>query len=368
MIGNHPVGADFVVGARFVIGKSYHDTLNCRPAIRPQLVLEVASVAGSTVTCRDNLGDMHIFQAVWNIPPKIGGDRQIVWFGSIPHGEPEEILALAAVLLAKTRRYRLGRPLLLHVGDLRDDGGADANLIMPRKAERLGWHGHEDATGSEFGEAFVPTATISLPKDMLDGIAAPCLIAVDRFEAGTSFEEPSLVSGSVVRIAGLPDLEAVGAWMPDEAGRPGYLSNGNPIGIGTLEEIEYETSRGIARAELDEILVAAVPRPGSSESDAMSLSVTGIKLHDLDDVNDWLPSFSLDEGLWLGSQIGWFDAGEDGSEWDATWSRATAEDLARHGYSIDDVVSEIEGVLEVDVEPGTVAGWLDPIPEPEGVQ
>lgn len=354
MIGNHPVGANFVVGSRFVVGTERYEPLKLRPTAFPELVLEVLSADGATVTARDHLGDTHVFRTFWNMPPKLDGDRRILWFGSIPNGSADEVMALAAVLLARSRRYRLEDPLLLHIPGIRDDGGADARLVMPLQSDRRGWHGHEDVAGSVHGNAFVPTLPVHLPPAMLTDLPVPCLVVVDGYTAGTDFDAPSLVEGKVTLVAHLSDLDAVGQWMPEET---------DPMGVGTLAEIEYGTSRSIARAEPDEILVAAVPRPGSDEIDPFKLSVTGIKLHDLDDVNDWLPSFGLEAGLWLGSGIGWHDAGEDGAEWDATWAKATARDLERHGYDVDQVVVEIEGVLEVDVDAGTVAGWLDPVPE-----
>ena len=74
----------------------------------------------------------------------------------------------------------------------------------------------------------------------------------------------------------------------------------------------------------------------------------------------------LGHGIWIGTDIAWHDAGEDGAEWDAAWGRATITDMIEHGLTDEEVLDHLADALERDVTLSDVRGlfeeeWTMPI-------
>lgn len=357
-IGSQPVGSDFVPGARFVLAAERHPAPDYIGRIVPDLVVEVVNITGDEVTATDHLGGTHVFRTWWNKAPTFENRRYVLWMGPLPNGTPDEIIATAAALMKRERRYAHNRPLLVHATERDEAGDVTASLIIPAGGDRKGRHGHEDLPGRETGNAFIPDVAVRLRASIASGMELPGLFVLNGFEAEPDWEAPTLLKGAVDRIAGIADLDDVGAWMPTIVERPRMFVDRNPMGLGSMEEIEYEISRAHARTERDELLVVAVRDPDTGELHATHLAKTGIRLHDVDTVDDSLWDFSEGEGVWLGSDVAWYDGGGDGWDWEAAWGRATAADLERLGIDLEEIAEHVRDHTERPYSVEDVAKWL----------
>lgn len=356
MIGSMPTGPDFQPGTRFLAGRSRYDrTMTGRRDV-PELLLEVISNDGEVIVAKDHLGCDHAMRSVWNMPPQMEGDLRVQWLFGLPRGGIEEIMAVAEAIMQRDERYRDNRTLLLHASGDTSSDRIPARVVIPFEGSRTGWHGHEDVPGEVRPTCFIPSTMVMIEPDVLEGIDLPALVAVNAFQT-KDVDGPIIVKGAVSRIASLPDLDAVEAWMPEPVeGR----SSGLARAIGGMAEIEYEISRAHAKTEKDEILVVMTDSTDGSGTSGHVLSKTGIRLHDVDELSDHLWSLGLEQGIWIGTEVSWSDCGEDGWEWDARWSKATAKDLERHGIDLDEVVDHASDMAERRIGREEAAGWLAP--------
>lgn len=362
-IGTQPVGSDFVKGARFVLAAERHPAPDYIRRIVPELVVEVVDVSGDEVTAVDHLGGTHTFRTWWNKAPTFGDRRYVLWMGPLPNGTPAEIIAAAEALMKRERRYSHNHPLLVHATARDDTGDVIASLVMPAGGDRTGWHGHEDVPGREIDGAFVPDVPIRLRAPIAVGMELPGLFLVNGYQAEPDWDAPTLDKGVVDRVAGMPDLQSVGAWMPTIVERSRMFVDRNPMGLGSMEEIEYEISCAHARTERDELLVVAIRNPETGELHATHLAKTGIRLHDVDTVDDSLWDFSEGEGVWLGSDVAWYNGGDDGWDWEAGWGRATSADLERLGVDLEEIAEHVRDQTERPCSVEDVAKWMAPSEE-----
>ena len=354
MIGRRPGNEDYVPGFRFVTGgwarsryDRYGSTAPCA-----KLLHEVTTREGSTFTTKDHLGGVHEGRLRWSEGPDMGKDpagspQSVVWADPLPNAPFEQIAILADVLLQFGWRER---PYMLLCDDVADDGSASCRLVHTegRGALTDGRRGHPEGEvrpGRAIGGAYVLDEIVTVRGGIDEGWYGfgerPEPYAPkkgDLFLAlkvrATEATPPIITSASLVLVAEHMDDEAVGRWLPEERPREGRMIP-TDISIADRDDLEEEIEKGFARREPDEIIVIMVPK-SDGDTHAKHLSRTGIQLHDIDSIDDDLWSSALDSGVWLGTDIGWADCGEDGAEWYASWRRATMEDMERHGVSLEE--------------------------------
>lgn len=356
MIGFGVRNEEFVPGMRFLTGRwgspIFH--VNGGSTQCAGLLHEIVERRDMTFTSRDHLGGMHEGRLRWNERPDMGKDERfmqkaIIWAESLPNAPFEEIEPLANALLGGGYR---NPPYLLLCDAVMDDGTASCRMIHTASHGgasdgRRGRAAEDDAwPGRTVGNAYLLDQPVLIRPDAdlpwtgwgekppaYHPSVGDLLIMTDPLVEAS--EDPVVLKAHLMRIVGGMDEDSVGRWMPDAPVQTGRSFQWS-LGTATRDDMIVEIERAHARQEPDEIIVICVPLPDGSTHNA-HLSKSGIKLHEDDTIDDELWGTVLEPGVWLGSDIAWFDCGEDGAEWEAAYRRATIEDLARHGLSLDEV-------------------------------
>ena len=366
-----PSGRDLTPGTRLVVGTDVYERFASQPTAKPELVLDVRSATGATVVAVDQDGRTHSFQtAERSYVAQIPGTGRVMWACSVPEGDHGAVLRLAdAMLNCGKPGHGTGRPLLLLVA--RDADGAYGLPVVPASSERTRRDadaGRNDLPGTEAGAAFVVDVRVRLAPWMLADDAPPGLHVVTDYRAAPDPDAYRLESGEVRFVSDAETADDVGRWMPERPVPSGIFHDDNPMGIAAWDDLEDAVGRALARAADDEVLVVSVSTPGKpGETTVKHLSTSGIRLHDVDSIDDDLWNSDLEEGVWLGTDVAWYDAGEDGAEWAAEWRRATAEDLARHGVGLAEVAGVATDAADHQDRTVTVeeaAAWLAAVEEP----
>ena len=367
MIGFGVRNEDFVPGMRFLTGKwgtpMFH--VNGGSTQCAALLHEVVARDGMSFTSRDHLGGIHEGRLRWNERPDLGRDerlmeKSIIWAECLPNAPFEQIEPLANALMA---RQRGNLPYLLLCERVLEDGTASCRLIHTasqggesdgrRGLLRTGdcWPGH--AVGNAYvldgpvlirPDADLPWVGWGEKPPAYHPIEGDLLIMRNPTVAPT--DEPVVLKANLLRIAGDMDEEAVGRWMPDAPTDGGRCFRWH-LGQATRDDMAEEIERAFAREDADEIIVICVPLPGGGTHNA-HLARSGIKLHEVDSVDDDLWGTALEPGVWIGTDIHWFDCGEDGAEWEAGYGRASLEDLERHGLSLEEVADNWQEYAEAE--------------------
>lgn len=374
MIGRPPREADFVPGFRFITFDWGHPLFSMlgSSSKRCALLCEVTEVSGRTFLFRDHEGAVHQGTHRWGQQPDLGKDsrlmtRAIAWAGELPDAPLDEIRILADALLQSDWR---NRPHLLLCESVDEDGGAVCRLIgeaVVGGGRR--YRGDEDEMpGDVVGNAFLSDERVTVAAGADKGHVGwgelPPLYSPrpdDMFIATnmrtSNAEPPVIVGANLMRIRGGMDAEAVGRWMPSSSRMEGEIFAGG-IGLGGREEIQDLVERAEAATHPDEIVIIAVP-DAKGEIHCVSQSATGIKLHEVDSLNDDMWNLDLEAGIWIGTGIQWFDCGEDGAQWEADWRRATGEDLKRHELTVEGLAVEWAEYAESDMDAEGVAKMIE---------
>lgn len=365
MIGFGVGNEAFVPGMRFLTSRwgspIFH--LNGGSTRCAGLLHEVVERRDMTFTSRDHLGGMHEGRLRWSERPDLGKDERfmektIVWAESLPNAPFEQIEPLANALLGSDYR---NPPYLLLCDTVLEDGTASCRMIHTalqggasdgrrgRTEEDGAWPGrtvgnayllHQpvlirpDADLPWVGWGEKPPSYHPSAGDLLI-MAGPTLAASD---------EPVVLKANLMRIVGDMDEDSVGRWMPEAPDQTRRAFRWS-LGTATRDDLEDEIERAYAREKPNEIIVICVPLPGGGTHNA-HLSKSGIKLHEQDTVDDDLWGTALEPGVWFGSDISWYDCGDDGAEWEAAYRRATLEDLARHDLTLGEVADNWQDYAE----------------------
>lgn len=396
MIGFNPRNEDFVPGFRFLTGGWGPPLFEPfgSSAKRTDLLMEVVSRDGMAFTARDQHGTEHDCLLRHHDRPDLGKDvrrmnREILWAGELPKGPIGEIAAFADVLLQSGYR---DPALLLLCRSVGEDGTATCDLIhTARRGGCADWRMDDvELPGTTVGNAWFSEERILIASGaarqhsilrlrpdnpfLPDRNPGPGpswnpvpyapkpgdLFAAVNFV--TTFEGPlTILSAHLLPIAHDMDREKVGEWLPaiPEPTRRTYTAD---LPIGTRMDLEMEVERAHARSQPDEIIVISVPliAPKSEgEVHLTSLSHTGIRLHEVDSLDDHLYGTDLEPGVWIGVGITWHDCGEDGAEWSADWRRATREDLQRHGIGFDEIAASWEDLSDVETDAADIEAMVD---------
>jgi len=396
VIGHIPRNEDFVPGFRFLTGGWGPPLFEPfgSSAKRVGLLMEVVRREDMTFLARDQHGDEHACVLRHHDRPLLGKDvhrmnREIVWADPLPTGPIEGIAAFADVLL--TSAY--GNPvILLLCTAVEGDGTAVCSLVHTAKrggcadwrmndaelpGETIGGAWFSDETIRVVPGADREHATFRLRPDrpyVADRHSGPGpqwnperyapapgdLFTASRFR--TSHELPVTVqSANLLRVAEGMDRADVGAWLPALPERP-RQSWCVDLPLGTRMDVEMEMERAFARTQPDEIVVISVPLIAPAKAGEVHLSAmsnTGIKLHECDALDDHLYGTDLEPGVWIGEDVTWHDCGEDGAEWSADWRRATREDLARHGLTLDKIADSWAEYADLDTTAAEIEAMVD---------
>lgn len=374
MIGRHPRNEDFVPGYRFLTSRWGYDPITGfgSSSRRAGLLCRVVSRDGMTFSYEDQHGIVREGRLRTFDRPDLGKDERfmaidVAWGGPLPDAPFEEIAVLADLLMRQNWR---DRPMLLLCESVDADGAATCRVVCQKALDRQrrGSRRDDPAPGDAVGNAFLLEDRVILAPGCDRGLRgetfgelvrttpqAGDLLAAIRY-VGTDDPVFVITEANVLRIRGGMDEAAVGRWMPASEHREGEIM-ASDLSLAGADEIDDERCRAIARAQPDEVIVIAVPMPGGELHNA-HLSKSGIRLHEDDTVDDELWNRALDAGIHIGSDVRWYDAGEDGAEWEADFARATRADLERHGLSLEEVAEHWSEYAERDVTPQEIEAML----------
>lgn len=353
MIGIDPATASYEPGTRFLTAVTRSDRAGLFGSVGPRvdLIHRVESMEGSSITTMDDEGATHVGRLRWNMPPDMGSDgegrrRSVVWTDPMPDAPFPSIRAFADAML---RRRGYGcLPILAHVESVSAGRAVVRAVHQPATTE-----GTEDVEqeGIRIGAAVFSTTTFELEiresaqrgpwgtieaEDPLRNTKPGDLIVVG--DAEFSMEDRlSAVSADVTLLCEGLDAAGVGGWMPDMT----RIGSRRKLPIATEQHMARLMEKAVQSGLPDEILVVAASGGAASEKAVVELARTGPALFDVDCVVDDLEGLILEDGLWIGGNVRWVDAGEDGAEWRADWRPALQEDLDRHGVDRSDAEEAI---------------------------
>lgn len=282
--------------------------------------------------------------------------RQAVWTHALPE-VPEDNLAGIYSILKDSRHTN--HAFLFEVGSRDEEGNARLELITddtpPEAGEDLSTlHLHVDFAVRMKDEDPVltryPEGTVILlrPRHTFDDdIARVVLTEGEAVDTGMSRKQAEEVLG--IRTGPF----RMSAWP-----------------VGGYDELEMELGFCIAKHETDRVIVlvmdtGTLARPDNGYA---VLHVSGSRLYWDDTIEDEMWGTPLGHGIWIGTEIAWHDAGEDGAEWDATWQRATIADMIEHGLTYEEVLDHLADTLEREVTLSDVHAlfaeeWTMPVTE-----
>lgn len=121
--------------------------------------------------------------------------------------------------------------------------------------------------------------------------------------------------------------------------------------VGGPQDFEREIGHKLSKHDKDEVLVIAYDPSGSGDdrgddTHISVLSSQGAKLYWCDCLEDDLYGTHFEHGIHIGTDVTWYDNGDDGAEWEAAFAKATIADLKRHGIGwadIEDFISDFTG-------------------------
>ena len=152
-------------------------------------------------------------------------------------------------------------------------------------------------------------------------------------------EEPACIRrANVFRIATNQDASSVGQMLPESHTDTRLLFHPE-LNFATIEEVQDGIGRAYARLDPNDVLVVSIPDLHNPHDDVKvtAISHRGIRLYDSDNLDDDLWNMALEPGIWIGEDVTWFDCGDDGAEWEASWRRATSGDLASYGVDAEEI-------------------------------
>jgi len=269
-----------------------------------------------------------------------GPKRIVIWDLRLPQLHANYLRIMADAL----SNYRSGRPFLL-LCRTRTDDGMLCNRIQCSSAALDARDGTTDQ-GRTVGNAFISDRPILLASGCdrnrddvtpllerrssrtVEPDVGDLLLAIAPEWVAT--EAPDTIrEANLFRIATDIDEQQVGNILPaplDDARR--MISSELPFA--GLDEVHDGISRAYARLEPNDVIAISIPQD-DGDVHVAAVSHRGIRLYDSDNLTDDLWGTSLEPGVWIGEDVTWFDCGDDGAEWEASWRRATPADLESYG-------------------------------------
>jgi len=249
-----------------------------------------------------------------------GQGWKVVWNEAIPDIDEDRIIAIYKLL--ELSRYTNHSFLLQIIQDRPES--ATARLL----------------TGSEEDEETV--AIIS--REILPAEAITDDIIIIRPKRTNGSDEDYIITEADIALTGM-SIQMVDDVLSAKFGT--FKSSIWPIG--DKDGFELEIGHCMAKNDKDKVIVLVCDTGNAEKSDVafQVLDRQGSKLYWNDSIEDEMHGTGLEQGIWIGSEINWYDAGEDGAEWEASWKKATIDDLIEAGISYDEMAewyAEYRGV------------------------
>jgi len=263
--------------------------------------------------------------------------KTICWGEGVPDVD-ETCLGPILTLLEKSSYSR--RAFLLAVRDVTDEQALCDPIYPDRTIAVTTSEADESEMEAGSEEETDKALNVSLNANLpnADTLKAGDVVLV-TISATANDPETLRIEDGAVALTGLTIGEA--ERLSSSTRRP-FGVNTWPIGGRDEMQIEW----GYHLAKHDEDVIVVFSHTDGKGAHTSSISHKGSKLYWVDSINDDLWSMSLGEGIWIGRDISWHDAGEDGAEWDASWSRATVADLKTLGLSRAEIVDHVTDTLE----------------------
>ncbi|AOG03108.1 hypothetical protein [Bosea sp. RAC05] len=339
--------ADLVAGDRFITLQSSLSLLS-----KPQLTLwTLAEIASERRIAKDEAGADHAVEVTAYGSWFIRGTGDIVWTAPLPNGPAEAVKNYALALLSD-------RPnsILLHIDSV-EGRRAQASLVMrsilaggPDQLSPV--EDEPEGTFTDIGGArfWSTSIAIQLPETW-SGAAGDLIAAVNpdcrRDDVGVPVFD---VVDPLSLGQGMSRLD-VGAFMPNpELGMSSFLQRpAGPMWVLDCWELAYQ------RTLPNEALVLWYGEAGSSTSCSF-LARTGSVFHGLDGVEDYFWRNDWPQGLYvLENAEGWSSRSHEGEVdfgIEGLWRPATQDDLARFGFSLDQVDHEAASIMDIEHRSG----------------
>lgn len=282
-----------------------------------------------------------------------GSKYEAVWTEAVPDLDPEVMGKMLSLL--DSSRYT-NHAFMFEVGS-KDEQGAQSLTLLGNSSQD---NGEEAEMEIYLDREFVEVTPKS---DRLFGI--PSETKAEYTEGTVLLLRPLATSnGNHAKIM-LSKAEAVETGMTRNKAEEFLTKTSGPFQtpvwpVGGQEEFDMEIGQCLARHDDDQIIVLSldtgnIDRPDNAYA---VLDLKGAKLYWNDCLTDELWGTPIGHGIWIGTDIAWYDAGEDGAEWEANWGKATISDLIKNNVSIDDVGESIADLLERDVTRADLRGLL----------
>lgn len=244
-----------------------------------------------------------------------GQGWKVVWNEAIPDIDEDRIIAIYKLL--ELSRYTNHAFLLQIIQDRPET--ATARLL----------------TGSEEDEETV--AIIS--REILPAEAVTDDIIIIRPKRTNGSEEDYVITEADIALTGM-NIEMVNSVLSAQFGT--FKSSIWPTG--DKDSFELEIGHCMAKNDKDKVVVLVCDTGDAKKSDVafQVLDRQGSKLYWNDSIEDEMYGTGLDQGIWIGTDIHWYDAGEDGAEWEALWKKANIDDLIEADISYDEIAEWYE--------------------------
>ena len=267
-----------------------------------------------------------------------GRGYEAIWTHAIPD-LPEECLVEIYRLLEKSRYTN--HAFLFEVGERDEKGNSNLELIDGSTSD-------SDATKN--------LSTLQLHVDFAEKARDSDPVLKRYTQGAVILLRPTHTFDADVDRVILTEGDAVETGMNREQAEEFIKIETGPFRmpawpIGDAEALEMEVGHCISKHEKDMVIAMILDTGSLAKPDTAHsvLHVTGSKLYWDDTIADELWGTPLGHGIWIGTEISWHDAGDDGAEWDAAWRRAKISDMREHGLTFDEVVETAADQLERDL-------------------
>ena len=235
---------------------------------------------------------------------------EVVWTEALPD-VPEDRLAAMLPMLEKSSYTN--HVFLVKVEAIDGEGNYQLDLV-----------GEGEASEDE-----KERTSVLLAKSAQPGLSIGDILLV-RPRSTRDDQEPVMLTEAEIVITGMSEDQA-----NDVLGLTSGPFQSTIWPVGSSDCFDIEIGHCMAKHDED-IVIAMVIDKGNidrSEETHDVLHHQGSKLYWNDNLADELWGTPLDHGVWIGSDVAWYDAGDDGAEWEANWGRATVADMIK--YDVD---------------------------------
>lgn len=244
---------------------------------------------------------------------------EVVWTEALPD-VPEDRLAAMLPMLEKSSYTN--HVFLVKVEAIDGEGNYQLDLV-----------GEGEASEDE-----KERTSVLLAKSAQPGLFIGDILLV-RPRSTRDDQEPVMLTEAEIVITGMTEDQA-----NDVLGLTSGPFQSTIWPVGSSDCFDIEVGHCMAKHDEDIVIAMVIDKGNIDQSDETHdvLHHQGSKLYWNDNLADELWGTPLDHGVWVGSDVAWYDAGDDGAEWEANWGRATIADMIAYGVDFDDFRDRFE--------------------------